>query len=382
MFLVILDKLYFVRADITDAFGSVSHKILISIIKEKLREFCGNSIQLYRINEWRVKNKKIFLHSRFTFCSQPKKNSLKWCCTLYKKNGEKLPQFRLEEFEEIIHQVVSRQRVEIKGKIYCLTQGLAQGGAGKFSPQFCEIYLLVMDEHYFSEFISCSDCLLLRAADDYMLITSKTNHAKKFLNTLKNGVESFNIKFNKRKLKSNILENLQEVSFLGLTFNFQSMSVTPDYSNCKYKNVISTIKIPDKDSNIHFKKSYFLEQRAMCIGALKVYPIVLNRNCNSLEAIRETVLQACHMQALRVMTLSQYLFPKKENHLQIFSVLLKCSKQLQNLMSLKNDLPKKEIGLLFARASLETFKKCSGKFKTLLILLRFYLAKCERLLAV
>jgi hypothetical protein len=370
--LFVSGKLYFVKADIADAFGSVLHHKLKEILDTISAENCEDFLQLKEIREWKFFKTSLKLKTRQSFTNRASENAVAIDRNDYIKDKKKQGKYFTTELLSVLEQIIFNQRLRIKNKIYKLKQGLAQGAAGKFSPLLNELYYSVMDKTYFIEFLSAEDSLLLRGVDDYLLITSDLERAKKFFDVVYNGISDFNASFNKGKLLTNINEDLKIVPYLGLLFNVDDMSVNPNYSKYESSNLLTTMLLTDSSGDIHFKKYRFLERRARFVTCLKLQPILLNKLFNDLRTVRRIVFYACLMQANRILVLVKYLFEFEEkNDVKIFDAMFKSLNNVTNLIRRVNDsVSVEEVRWFFCYGMLKIFQKFSGQFQDLLDLIK------------
>lgn len=352
---------------------------MINILYEKVQIENKKTIQLKKITEWKIKNTKIQKGVRFGFSSRPKENRLLVNRSDRLDGKQKLPEYRVSELIDIVKQIVIHQRIKINGKLLKFVKGLAQGSAGKLSVLLCDIYYGFMDELYFKEINNCEKSILIRVVDDYLLITSVFERAELFFKIVQCGVRDFNARFNLDKLTSNLVDDIREVTYLGLVFNFEDMSVTPDYSKYEKNNFLTMMKLSDNLENMHFDKDYFFGKKILSLSALKLQTIVLNDMYNNVEAIRKIILQASVFQSIRAMTLANYLYPKgRKNELAVSKIVLKFGDRITKIASSQSGISEKEITWLFLTAVVATFKRRSGQFKTLLLIMRYKLQKCEK----
>ncbi|KAL0269373.1 UNVERIFIED_CONTAM: hypothetical protein PYX00_007129 [Menopon gallinae] len=278
-------KLYFVKADINDAFGSIVPSLLGAIIEEKLKVKSNQVMHLRKIVECRMKYGKIQCRVRESFSDRPKENCLLISRSYLVGKKRKLPSYKSKYLKKILDQIIQNQYMSINGKIYRLTTGVTQGSAGALSALLCEIYCSEMDRLYFTEFMTCSECILLRGVDDYLLITSSPEKAGKFYDIVYNGVKDFNVTFNRSKLKSNINEDISSFRYLGLIFDVKDMTVRPDYSKYGGKDLLSTMKLP------YWKDPL----SSLGMSSLKLLAITVGNSYTSSAVCREIVFAACHL---------------------------------------------------------------------------------------
>ncbi|XP_068625380.1 telomerase reverse transcriptase-like [Battus philenor] len=136
--------LYFIKTDLSDAFGSINREQLLKILNEKYLNF------------------------------QASEN-----CFLLKR---KFTQY----FKEIITELQKPLLVRIGSTIYEWKRGLVQGY--KYSPALSELYYSHMDDIYFKNHMKHTNLvkLFIRVVDDYLYITDSIEDAQSFLAALSN----------------------------------------------------------------------------------------------------------------------------------------------------------------------------------------------------
>lgn len=344
--------------------------LLGAIIEEKLKVKSYQVMQLRKIKECRMKHGKIECCVRESFSDRPMENCLLLSRSFLVSSKKKLPSYKSKYLKGILDQIVENQYLKIMGKIYKLTTGVTQGSSGSLSPLLSEIYCSEMDRLYFAEFMTCSECILLRGVDDYLLMSSSAEKAGKFYDIVSNGIKDFNITFNESKLKSNVNKDISSFRYLGLIFDVNDMTVRPDYSKYRRKDLLGTMKLPLSNDRIY----------SVGLTALKLSALTVGNRCNNSVVCREVVFSACVLQASRISVTARHLsWNPEDDASEISNVLGRSARKIMNsVMGFNRDLSREEITWLFWKAALFVFQKYSGLFPKLLVFIRYRLFDVER----
>lgn len=177
-------KLYFVKTDLSNAFGAVNKDKLLKILYEKHAALQKTEKNLY----------------------------------LKKKYAQ--------QFNDIMAELRKPLLVRAGSTVYEWKQGLVQGY--KYSPALSELYYNQMDETYFSEHLMNSTAtikLFIRVVDDYLYITDTLEDGEKFLSTLAN---YRNVNYGKTEVNfpHPEIKLSEEITFLGNSYNTKNLQVS------------------------------------------------------------------------------------------------------------------------------------------------------------
>lgn len=234
-------KLYFVKADLTDAFGSVDVEHLRTILAKLHNDF-----------------------QRSEKCFEKKKTVAK-------------------EYQKLITDLRKPVLVRMGSCTYEWKRGLVQGM--RFSPILCEIFYNDSDVQNLSEFSKTSPDeirLFIRFVDDYLFITDDIHSAFRFLNSM---IDSG--KINSKKTVCNFMfegiETCSSISFLGYILDTHTLGVTRDgkvFSGqiCNRISFTSGISEPIK----------FLENR-IAQTTVPLTPLFFNLAINSEETLWKNI---------------------------------------------------------------------------------------------
>ncbi|XP_077292864.1 telomerase reverse transcriptase-like [Arctopsyche grandis] len=234
-------KLYFVKADILDAFGSVDIDVLQTILSK--------------------------LHTNF---QSIEKNPTR------KKTIAK-------EYQRLLDELNRPVLVRRGSCVYEWKRGLVQGM--KYSPILCEIFYKEMDQRHLSKFFSESDDeikLLVRLVDDYLFVTDSVDKARDFIKHM-----SERVKINPSKTKINFEHDLgvcvDRITFFGYVINTCNLEVSRD----------ETVYSGQLKYRIAFNQAIsqplsFLEKR-ITQTTVPLSPLLLSLRINSIENVLKNV---------------------------------------------------------------------------------------------
>ncbi|VDM11587.1 unnamed protein product [Wuchereria bancrofti] len=170
-------RIYAVKTDVRDCFDCVNQNLLRSILRKHIL-----LTKHFRLNASVIGTSSLVFARRFGFgcgIDDHNCNLLELCIT-----GEMVIWF-LETY------VISKE-FEYRGGIYRAFRGIPQGNHA--STRLCDLYLGAADCERYLELMKRRDTLLIRYVDDYLLLTTDMNFARKFLEVMHLGADdSYNI---------------------------------------------------------------------------------------------------------------------------------------------------------------------------------------------
>lgn len=178
-----MPKLYFVKTDLSNAFGSINRAKLTKILSEQHMEFQRTE-------------KNPYMKKKFA-----------------------------QQFQDVLTELRRPLLVRAGNTVYEWNEGLVQGY--KYSPALSELYYTYHDKKYFVKHLYAESeaKLFIRVVDDYLYITNSLEDAHSFLNALSN---YRNVNYEKTVVNFEH-ENIQcknEITFLGYSYNTQTMQVS------------------------------------------------------------------------------------------------------------------------------------------------------------
>lgn len=179
-------KLYFVKADLQDAFGSVDTNELKCILTKLYTDYQNTETNIVKKN------------------------------------------VAATEYKKLVQELSSSVLVRWGSCVYEWKRGLIQGM--KYSPILCEIFYNAIDAKYLSDFICESENeikFFIRLVDDYLFVTNNIDTAQNFIQHL-----SKSIGINPKKTKTNFIEENGDISdkitFFGYEINTKNLEITRD----------------------------------------------------------------------------------------------------------------------------------------------------------
>ncbi|CAK1594538.1 unnamed protein product [Parnassius mnemosyne] len=177
-------KLYFIKTDLSNAFGSINKEQLLKILYEQHLKF-------------QKTEKCLYIKKKFA-----------------------------QNFKEVTSELQKPLLIRVGSTIYEWKEGLVQGY--KFSPALSELYYTYMDKLYFKEHMNSNESLLkmfVRVVDDYLYITDSIKDAHLFLEALSN---YHNVNYNKTfvNFHHKLIKYSNKITFLGHCYDTATLSVS------------------------------------------------------------------------------------------------------------------------------------------------------------
>lgn len=177
-------KLYFVKTDLSNAFGSINREKLAKILTEKYTTFL-----------------------KAEMCSSKQKKIA-------------------QQYKDIVQELRKPILIRAGSTVYEWKEGLVQGY--KYSPALSELYYSYLDGIYFSNHMEIKKNhikLFTRVVDDYLYITDSLQDAKSFLSALTN---YRNVNYDKTVVNflHDTIKYSEEIVFLGYSYNTSTLQVS------------------------------------------------------------------------------------------------------------------------------------------------------------
>jgi len=117
-------------------------------------------------------------------------------------------QFRsTNELLNLLTEHITQNLVKIGKKYYRQKEGIPQGSV--LSSLLCNYFYANLEANHLA-FLQDGESLLLRLIDDFLLITTKKEHAKSFLQIMHDGVPAYGVKVNPDKTLVNFEATINE----------------------------------------------------------------------------------------------------------------------------------------------------------------------------
>ncbi|CAL8080710.1 unnamed protein product [Orchesella dallaii] len=307
-------KLFYFRADIRDAYPSVS----ISKLKEILLDAGGEKGHRMILKQFLVLGaggRKLVRNSIFD--EHCRKN---WHSGIHSRPClvMDLERDRNENAWKVLEHVITvlgqSNVVKLGKKFYEFSHGLPQGWGP--SAILCSIYYGYMDSTMYLPFIESSGRLFLRIADDYLFITPSPTEILKLNQLMKFGCEKYKIELNEEKSESNMFvrsnipvptRGCDVVTFCGWNFCLTCGHVFRDYKKYNGQDLCSTVAF-QLSSNIE-SPEHFIRLRGTVIVPARLKPIVLDPTINCSNRILLTAFEASVFLSFRFYAICRVVYP-------------------------------------------------------------------------
>ena len=193
--------MYFVHADVQDAYGSIVHAKLVDILMGYRSilpaELNIRTLSYVSADGRRSKNFRMvpFLNDQLEWVKRLPLNSI--LLDMGRKetfDTQKLLNLAIRSIQEV--------HVTHLKEHYSLQRGIPQGS--RLSSSLCHIYYGHMVREHLNEFLSHPDDLLLRVVDDFLYLTPSYQRGRAFYNRIHQGFPNYNAHANTTKSSTNL----------------------------------------------------------------------------------------------------------------------------------------------------------------------------------
>jgi telomerase reverse transcriptase len=208
---------FFAKVDVQAAFDTIPQSAVIKLMSTLPREsayrICkhaeikpGDNNNLGEVGQAKSKPiRKWISLAGSTSSLEPFQWTLEKSLAVGKKNtvfAENIvTQFRdTDELLALLAEHVQRNMVKVGKKFYRQKNGIPQGSV--LSSLLCNYFYADLEAHHLA-FLKSGDSILLRMIDDFLLITTDAQHAKKFLEVMHNGLPDYGVSVNPAKTLAN-----------------------------------------------------------------------------------------------------------------------------------------------------------------------------------
>ncbi|KAH9643173.1 hypothetical protein HF086_010625 [Spodoptera exigua] len=257
-------KLYFIKTDLSNAFGCINRDKLAKILSEK-------HINIQKTEKCMVMKKKI-----------------------------------AQQYRDLVTELRKPILICAGSTVYEWKEGLVQGY--KYSPALSELYYSYLDEIYFCDHMKLRDNqvkLFIRVVDDYLYITDNLADATSFLNALSNyrnvNYEKTIVNFPHENIKQS-----EDIFFLGYCYNTSTMQVSRA-DNIFAGQMSYKIAFTSRFSEMH----KFIESRIGQSG-IPINSHIFNLNYNNEELIWRHIYTTFCLSANKLCTIMAILCNEQE----------------------------------------------------------------------
>ena len=312
-----LPKLYFATADIKHCYDKINQEYLFELIKEKVLNEDTYFTQKYSVlHPYRSRNKIQGKNTALMSCQADWQDFLEKATKDHANNYNNavivdkvyLPARRKDEIVELLREhIFSHFVVASSGRgrdSYLLqNEGIAQGSV--LSTIMCNMYYGSVKEKLLEGVYSSGDSdqnLLVRRADDFILVTTNLNVAKRFLSKMEEGVPELGAQINMDKTTLNFdFKHLKknskkkpDIQWCGFLFDTETLEVQFDVERFWGSNALDNLKIESsKNPGVSLKSKMKTFVRPRCT------PLLLHTHVNSTKKIKQNLYQIFLLGAIK-----------------------------------------------------------------------------------
>ncbi|KAL1130622.1 hypothetical protein AAG570_011864 [Ranatra chinensis] len=325
-------KLYYVKADVRDAFGSIKHDILLQILRELFRRYVKDKMELrfYKFRDRRY-SRMLCQFSQL----EPSLPSKIYCEDPYKRQvitAQALTE-RILEFVDNIYISNVRNGATKKHK---MKRGIPQGAF--LSPLLCELYFIDLDQKHLSDLVLPGD-MFMRAVDDYLFISPSLERASEFLNRMERGFPEYGVTICAAKTLTNVRScyGSSVVPFFGTLLDTVHRCITPNLSFYKGANLrrnqltVNTVK-----------NGRSLGYVVTNVRSLKLDRAYLDPAYNCKEVIFTNVFSAACVMACRYIASIPYIYGSEQSNdylIHCMDTAASCIASKASKISVKSGMP-------------------------------------------
>ncbi|XP_068239879.1 telomerase reverse transcriptase-like [Palaemon carinicauda] len=315
------NKVYIVKVDIADAYGSIMHSKLLEILDKCMHTFPRNiyydPYEPYRGPSTKTRRK---LYVRLDENRQPmtqlEDNShnklVKVGSTIEIDTSEVFSKFEL---------MIRGQIVRVGRKRYVLRKGVPQGGY--MSPFLCDVYYSALCQEYLGNYID-ETSLLLRSVDDILYATSSHEKAESFLRLMNDGMKDYDVSLNTNKTKHNLMGPTR-ICFNGVIICSDTLQVLVDVASVmacypRYTMRFNRYKNPGK----------LFAERVHQVTFARLKILVINPVYTNVSGLISNLWRTSLMSGIRILALIDWLLvPKKTVNIKfICKTVVRVSKKV------------------------------------------------------
>ena len=192
---------------------------------------------------------------------------------------------------KLLEEHVQQNLVKIGKKYYRQKNGIPQGSV--ISSLLCNYFYADLEKQYL-DFLQPESSLLLRLIDDFLLITTEPEHAKRFLQVMHKGVPSYGVSVNPSKtlvnfeisingLKLARLVDTTQFPYCGTLINTKTLHISKNREGRKDSNIKDSLtveysKMPGRTFQRKVLNTFKIQCHAMFIDTSHNSKMVVARN--------------------------------------------------------------------------------------------------------
>ncbi|XP_071546710.1 uncharacterized protein [Panulirus ornatus] len=288
--------LYFVRADVQDAYGSIVHSKLFELLQESSQRLP----HILKFGQYSALKRMGQTFSRPTFFLLDDKGQP--TCSLSRGGGSLVEMgapliINTNEVLDAIKKLVCAQ-VLSNGlhQRLLVTRGLPQGGV--LSGVLCEFYYSSVCATHLAHY-NTGTSILMRAVDDFLFLSTSHNEAERFLEQLNYGMPDFNCYINKAKTVHNLYARSEyRVSFAGVIVCLKSCQLLVDTSRVVFGHPRYSLRL-----NQFKAPGYLVANRLQQVSLARLPPHIVDPSYTKLRGLICNVWRAGFMAGIRLLTM-------------------------------------------------------------------------------
>lgn len=247
-------SIYFAKADAKSCFDTIPQRRIVKLIEEIASE---HEYRIARHSEVTSSHNHYYRHSHDQTGSKPARKFISTARaasdfanfdetvennfvaekrnTIFVDSVVRQPQKR-GKLLDLLEEHVQRNVIKIGKKFFRQKSGIPQGSV--LSSFLCNYFYADLEKEYLS-FLEEDESILLRLIDDFLLITTNKDHAKRFLQIMHDGIEKYGLEVNPAKSLANfgvtinglqVPRQLEGTAFpyCGNAINTRTLEITKD----------------------------------------------------------------------------------------------------------------------------------------------------------
>ncbi|KAK4695849.1 telomerase reverse transcriptase, partial [Lecanoromycetidae sp. Uapishka_2] len=273
---------------------------------------------------------------------------------------------------DLLKDHVERNMIRIGKKFFRQKAGIPQGSV--LSSLLCNYFYAQLEDECLS-FLDDGESILLRLIDDFLLISTNKEHAKRFLHTMHNGIPDYGVEVNPAKSLANFevtvngyrvacLQQGVGFPYCGNSIDTRTLEITKDRD--RRKGTADTLTV--EPSKVPGKTFY---RKALNAFKIQTHKMFLDTNFNSANTVLSTIYQNFAEAAMKYYRYAKCMQSAKQPHLDLLKrtigdlvdlafVLVKGRHRLQIAHDYDCAVSKRQVAWLAAKAfrGVLTKKQC------------------------
>ncbi|XP_064476155.1 telomerase reverse transcriptase-like [Ornithodoros turicata] len=230
-------KIFFVKGDIEDCFGSLNHDIILDITKRIFRrhsvsQLVLNCMRLQVLNKKRLVRTPVQILAWRTL-TKPLKDTRRRSLAV----KILVPLLSITPSEgkvtEIVRDYLKQFYVQLCGETYKIIRGVPQGCI--LSADIADVYLQELQRECLSPYVRRPTDMLLRSMDDFFFVTENKDTAEGFLKCFNDSFKKYGLWANSSKIETNLASDSSTpqrfAHYCGFAFDSETLEVFQDFDS-------------------------------------------------------------------------------------------------------------------------------------------------------